>query len=226
MIPKFCLIIDDEDQSVQINKLKESLRWDGYELNCHQINPNDYVIEDPNKEEALIDKKQLLRHIKHEIQKGVVLIACDNNISDSLKGYELLFYIRNELKFKYDFILYSGILDSLITELYESEDSFNKIRHLVEARISKFLRRNNTYMDDIKGAICNQSFDPRQEILHWLRSFKHASMRNHAVFGNRTFEELAKEIEEDTNLGIKFQKDMIENSISLLIDLKSFSEDE
>lgn len=221
MISKNCLIIDDEDQSVQITKLKNMVRDEGYELICNQINPNDYVIDDSSSEDSLIDKDKLLSAIKKEIRSGVMLIACDNNINDSLKGYELLFLIRNSTKYKYEFILYSGGLDVLINDIFNTDEKYSKAKQLVEARITKFLHRNTTYIEDIKGVICKQSFDLRRELLHWLSSFEEMQIeKGHPDFKNIKLGDIIEAINEDTNLGIKFQKLLVEQGVSMFIDFK------
>jgi len=220
MIDKHCLIIDDENQSVQINRLISLLRSEGINLTCKQINPNDYVTDNQEVEEIEIDNIKLLKDIKSEIMNGAVMIACDNNLGDILHGYELLYEIRNDLNFKHDIILYSGALDTLIKQILSTDNTFPKIKKLVETKISKFLRRSDTYIEDIKGILIKQSFDCQQEILNWLNLFEdHKFINSHPDFNNKNLKEIANDISNNTNDGIHFQRILIEQAISVMIEL-------
>lgn len=226
MIDKHCIIIDDDDQTVQIERLTQGCRHDGINLSCHQINPNQFVIDDQDSPEIKYNYEDLMRSIKVEIRKGAVLIACDNNLGDNLQGYRLLYDIRSTLNFRHDVILYSGALDSLIKSLMVLDNNFAHVKMLVEAKISKFLKRGDTYIDDIKGTLTKQSFDCQNEILNWLFSFETSKLNlGHPDFKNRTYLEIAEEIQKETPLGIQFQKILIEQAFSIFTELNPPSAD-
>jgi hypothetical protein len=231
---KRCLIIDDEDQSSQINTLKSRLKKsDGIDLLCKQINPNDYSKIDPINGNSTFNEAGFFKQIKSILREGVTVIACDNGLkagNEDIKGYDLICsQIRENMKYKNDVILYSGNLEAVLKEIFENEnetDRINQAKKLVKSKITDFVKRsdaNEGYIGVLQGLLKKDTFSVQNEISYWL-----SKLPNHKAtfndFEGKTFEQLQQEIEDDSHLGNNFQKQIIEQGISALINLNDHNE--
>lgn len=218
----YCIVIDDNDQTSRMDGLVNDMKNHNIALFYKQINPFHFLTVDENNGEETFDINGMYRDIKIELQKGVRMIVCDNGlgIDKFLEGYDLIYNLRNELKYKHDIILYSGNINSILDKIFEKKDKIAEARKLVKCNIKDFLKRD-TYIESLTDYFKHTTFDIKHELLQWLHSFENHQFMGHPSLERRTLGKIAEAIENDTALGVEFQKLFVEQGISAMIALNN-----
>lgn len=230
MIDKFCIIIDDESQDEVVENLKADAMQHGIRLNCFQLNPNgntyhknigsdehpDYVID--------IDKvTAALKPPEYPKLRKVDVIACDYNLEDDeVNGWELIRKLRFHLNYKKEIILYSGNLDTVISEILREGNfggQLHQIRNLTRANIREFNDKND-YRQSIINAVRQDTFSLESELESLLDKYSDWTFRSvFPLFKNMKLSEVLDEIESGSANGKAFQKALLENAIAHMIEL-------
>ncbi len=220
------LVIDDEPDGDIIDKLKRELKDFGIDLSYEIINPKSKVYENSDE---IFDSLHFYRNIKKYLRENhVYLVACDYTLG-VIDGIDVSHKIRHDFHFKGLSILFSTKLDAIITEITHSkEDKKDLIRRLVRAHITEFPSRSEL-IDVLKGYFKTPlgKLDMKQEILTWLHSFDTNKFKSvYPAFNNLTFAEIAEHIGDETEEGIGYCYEIIENAISLMVELNNLPKKE
>jgi hypothetical protein len=224
-ITQHCIVIDDEDQISRMDDLVRDMRTENIELTYIQINPTNYEKLNSETGESNVDIQRMYRDIKVEIKKGARMIACDNGLLPTMKGYDVIHTIRMELKYKYHIILYSGSIDAVINNIFQQENKVSEVKKLVQCNIKDFLIRDS-YVDSLKNHLRHATFDIEAEIVQWLNAFADHKFIGHPSLQRNTLGQVADAIENDKPLGIKFQKLFVEQGIATMIKLNKLPNNE
>jgi len=235
MIDKSCIIIDDEDQQEIIENLKVDAERYGIRLICYQMNPQtepfyknignksvpEYVI-DLNKVSAALLTKDF-RKLRVDV------IACDYDLGDDeVNGYELIRRLRFHLNYRKEVILYSGNLDRVVRAIVRQEDpkeQFNQIKNLARARIREFNDKND-YRQSIISAVRDEAFSLESELERLLEKYSDWTFRStFPEFRGMKLSSVLDEIEAGSAEGKKFQKALLENAVSHMIDLNRINDE-
>lgn len=217
----YCIIIDNDDQSSRMGGLVSDMRNHSIDLSYIQINPVDFSQTDSETGEVVYNLDEMYLTIKREIKKGVRMIVCDNGLDiPDIEGYDLIYHLRNKLKFKDDIILYSGNIDNILKKIFEQKDRINAATKLVKCNIKAFLKRD-TYIESLTDYFKHTTFDMQHELLQWLHSFENHQFMGHPDLERKTMGQIAEAIENDTALGVEFQKLFVEQGISAMIALNN-----
>ena len=225
---KRILIIDNEPQTEEIEKMIRDAHNVGIELDCDQYNVGS------TEETALLDKgilniEKVIQEYKKRFRgKSYSLIACDWDLNDdNIDGIELLKqFAANNIWKHTPKMLYSGLLDEKINEkleLYKSEKiSKDKLRSHIKLLINSDLRGFHKREDYDKQIIAflkdeEDTLDVIvEEILLKFPDFEFKGGWEHRSFSGKTFDEVAKIISLDENLHKKFKRELIEECIAYL----------
>ncbi len=214
------VIIDDEPDDDGINTMCEDLRKEGVEVNCIVFNPKDKQYEDIS-----VFYKDLKKHLR---DKHIHLIACDYTLGANLDATDVLHKIKHEWHFHNTTnILFSTKIESILNEIFDSGINFSekilKLKKLVRSNSIDFPSRIEIF-NTIKGQLRGdrlQEIDIKHELLQWLYAFENHQFMGHPSLERKTLKQIAEAIEDDTSLGVEFQKLFVEQGISTMIQLNN-----
>jgi CheY-like chemotaxis protein len=235
------LVIDDQPDEDTIDKLKDELKGDGIDIRYEIFNPKSKYFEDDDEK---FNPTHFYKTIKTHLRSThVYLIACDYTLG-VIDGIDVSHKIRHEFHFKGITILFSTKLATIISDIItskeekekekkEKEDKESKdkedsdktklIQRLIASHITEFPSRKE--LDNVlKGYFRKPlgKLDMKQEILTWLNSFDAYQFKAiYPMFKDLTFAEIAEHIGDETDEGIEYCYEIIENAISLMIDLNN-----
>eukprot|EP01012_Entosiphon_sulcatum_P057721 TRINITY_DN81560_c0_g1_i1.p1 TRINITY_DN81560_c0_g1~~TRINITY_DN81560_c0_g1_i1.p1 ORF type:complete len:233 (+),score=34.08 TRINITY_DN81560_c0_g1_i1:161-859(+) len=228
MVERHLILVDDSDQSQTLRNLKRKLKNDdGIDLNYIQINSKDAKFQ--QYDESTDSQRTNVNSIVDEICavsffKSADTIALDYNLSDELKGFELAGLIRKKgYKKTKNIILYSGKIEDAINVILEKETLEEKrkaIKSLTQSNIHFASRGDDFTSSVIEHIKENPQFDFDYELLKWLDKFKERKfVGNFPDYSDKLLEEIAQEIEDNTNLSQSFRRALVEQIFSLLVEI-------
>lgn len=235
---KKCLIIDNEDQkeSGSFEEFEAQAKSKRIKVECYQ-----FLIGSSRRPDLLtkgqIDMTKVIPIFKNEF-KGLTfdLILVDWDFDDEkINGVDLIRHFQHEgIRKSTPKILYSGILREEIASLFEKykegEITFDKvwkqIRALIEINIVDFIDRTDYEKDSISFLKKNP---PNSDmiLISELRDNPDIFFNNDITkLNGKNFEEVAEIIENEPDLGTKFKRLLIEESIAYLSKLSDYTSDE
>jgi hypothetical protein len=222
-----CLIIDNDDQTDEIERIIRLGKQKGLNIECHQFN-----VGSPLRDDLLTDNKidieKVVSVYKRDYKKNAYhLVAFDWGLTEGLDGIELIRQfehhrcISDSMK-----MLYSGLLKSIIYTMIDDyeiskdkEPLYKKINTLIKVDIKDFSERE-TY-DETIVTVLDKS-DERLEIIlkQELLKYKDLTFKSgYTPFKGNTLEEIVDKM--DTPLGETYKRDLLENAIAHMIELNS-----
>ncbi len=227
---KFCLLIDDEDQGPNIEKIEREGKKKNLLIKCFQYNVgginNEHLLEN-----GAIQLDKVMDNFHNEFQ-GISfdLIAFDWDFNDTVvNGIELIrVFQERKIRLKTPKLLYSGRLKDEIESYFEGykeekisfETAWNRVNALVNANIVGFKDRNDYEMGIVKYFDQNQLPTPENIIIRELRKYSSLTFHNiYPPFDNLTLSEIAQIIENDEPKGLKFLSNILELTIAHMIDI-------
>jgi len=239
MIKRSCLIIDNEDQTEEIEKLVRDAKNQGIDLDCKQ-----FEVGKTSYREVLSSGKIDLQKVENEFKKrykNIVfdIIAFDYELDDEdINGVELLRDFNKKKIFKYSpKLVYSGVLDNVLKDIIEpsldilkltnkpdraiiKQDGLVKIKSLIRHRVFEYLDRDNR--DAIIIKFLKEEIQSTELIVtQALRMYPDFIFENNFVndkFNGKTYEEIANFLEGDDTIGSEFKREIILQVISYLTE--------
>jgi len=225
---KTCLIIDDEDQSADIEKLLMLGERRGVELECKQFNVGSSH-ENDMLTGGKIDIEKVIKEYKKRFRGTTFHIAAiDWQLSDdAIDGIELLRHFTNNKILRYTpKILYTGLLDEVLSSLLADfkKDLIGKvavirrIKILIKSGIKDFVGREN-YEERILQLL--ESSDETMDLIieEELRKFPDLKFNTKLIsqgFHGKTFEEIAHDLDHNDLLRNGFKKEILQHVIAYL----------
>jgi len=225
---KRILIIDNEPQTEEIEKMIRDAHNEGIELECDQYNVGSTEETDLLEQGVLKIDKVINEYKKRYKGLSYSLIACDWELNDdNIDGIELLrqFNARNIWK-HIPKMLYSGLLDEKLSEKLESYKSGELSKDRLLSHIKLLIN------SDLKGFHKREDYDRHiisflkdgeetmdvivEDILLKFPNFKFKGAWEHRSFAGKTFKEVADIISSDENLHKNFKRELIEECVAYL----------
>lgn len=223
---KRCLIIDDQDQTEEIEKMiRDGKAMYGIDLECEQFNVGSTFLDEVLTE-GKIDINKVVAEFKKRFKgQTFQLAAFDRDLNDpNIDGVELIRQLTHHTNLKHTpKVLYSSDLEGLLSE---SIDNFNKenlirrIKTLVNNEIKGYFDRDS-YENDILRTLAKDEETLDLIIEEELRKFPTLVFKNvfvHEGFRNKTYEEIAAQLDEYTHLRNDFKKEIIQQVIAYLTE--------
>jgi len=224
---KNCLIIDNDDQSDEIEGIIRKAKNKGFNINCYQFNVGSTSREDLLNDEKAIDINKVIDSFHKEFH-GISfhLIAFDWDLSDeATNGVELIRQFQaKDVRKNTPKLLYSGVLKEQIASMLQDfkadrrqeKQVVNWLNSLIRTPIVDFVDRPE-YADTIVS-ILEKSNDPLEfHIESELRKLKDFEFKSvFPEFAGKKYGDIADIIEADYQTGNRFKKEMINQLISYL----------
>lgn len=235
---KKCLIIDNEDQkeSGSFEEFQAQAKSKGIKVECHQ-----FLIGNSSRPDLLtkgkIDMAKVIPIFKNEFS-GITfdLILVDWGLEDEkINGVDLIRHFQHEgIRKSTPKILFSGNLKEEIASLFEAykkeEVNFNRvwkqIRALIEINIVDFIDRTEYEKDSVNFLKKNP---PNSDmlIISELRNNPDLTFNDDITkLNGKNFEEVAEIIENEHDIGMKFKRLLIEESVAYLSKLSDYTSDD
>jgi len=220
-LERFCLFIDDEDISDELEAFKDKAKRSGYKISCEAYNPNSDTDENLD-----LDLEKIVDNIKQEYKsRKIDIIACDYNFGDKeINGCEVAFLVR-QFKKNSQILIYSGNIDTVLGDYFGKIDSknkkqvFHKIKKLITSKIDDFIDRSD-YLNHILGMLGKTSLE--LEIENQLIKYKDIHLTHgFENLAGKTFEEIAAHVSEQSPPGQRFIKELIDRGLCHMINLNS-----
>lgn len=228
---KRCIIIDNDDQSVVIEKLVRDAQSKGIQVECVQFN-----VGSTSENDLLTDGKIDIEKVVAEYKKRFKgqtfhLAAFDWDLSDdSIDGVELMRLlvhnirnIRNTPKLLYSGLLeekLSAKLDDFKNNTLNKSDLLSRIKTLIKADIKDFVAREK-YEEDIITILGKTDETLDLIIEEELNKFPELKFSNKFVsdnFKGKTFSEIASILDNQDNLRNDFKKEIVQQVIAYLTE--------
>lgn len=237
-----CMIIDDTDQrrifETQIERLFNSSL---YELNFIPLNPIEEKFLSDDKKEIINEKVQ--EEVKALIKnKRVDVVATDFDFlkTSSFTGLDIVDIFLQERE-SIPIVLYSGNLKKVINTILErctekekyelngeekeriivvnNDLLFTKLRNLVQCNIKAFIERES-YSADVVKILRKESLSIQKYIVDKLREHSEEKFDSFfPIYNDKTYAEIASEIEKGTDDSKKFQYELLEQLIAHLTSI-------
>jgi len=228
MMKKKCLFIDDgEDIDSITERLTLIGKKEGLEIECVIFNP---MAEDLLNSELTMNISSVMEKLqKVYLRRKIDLIACDYQLGDKTYfGDDLLKRIRHFDKLS-SFILYSGALEDVIRNITggqknikSSENILENIQGLVNSKISKFIRKGNenTIIDESINILKHSPME--QLLVNNLLDYEDKSFNGvFPEFNGKKISEIINFLKQNTNEGMRFSNEIIEQAVSLTVDIEN-----
>lgn len=219
-----CIIIDDNDAQILIDECHVEARLQGIELDLIHFNPRGRKFMRINnaKTDSIEIDFDLIKQdfVKSVLNQKVDLIICDYSFADEkLDGFELLHWIRTVRK-KTRLVLYSG-QGEFETDFVRTHFSRTpaEIRKVISAKIDEIIPR-----DDRKGVMFrilrDEKYSLDSALQELLFKYSHLEFNNvYPAFAGMNLGDIASEIGKESARGFHFKENLIELSISHMLDL-------
>lgn len=223
---KRCLIIDDQDQGEEIEKMiRDGKTLHGIDLECEQFNVGSTFLDEVLTAGKIDIEKVVLEFKKKYKGQAFQLAAFDRDLNDpDIDGVELIRLLKHhKLLRNTPKVLYSSDLEGLLSDSY---DNFNKeklikrIKTLVNNEIKGYFERDS-YDSDILRTLAQDEETLDLIIEEELKKFPELIFKNafvHAEFKNKSFAEIAEKLEEYTHLRNDFKKEIVQQVIAYLTE--------
>lgn len=239
MISRTCLIIDNEDQSDEIEKLVRDAQNIGINLECQQFNVGNTGYSDVLTN-GLIDISKVVIEFRSKFKNQYFdIVAFDWDLEDeNITGVELIrkFTENNLAKFSPK-VVYSGVLDDVIKKIIlenleikkiagenkaiVKDGAVTKIKSLVKNRALDYLDRGQR--DPIILKFLKEDIQSTELIvIQTLNKYPDFVFGNRFVnekFKGKTFQEIASYLETDDFQGNEFKRELIEQVIAYLTEI-------
>lgn len=219
----YCLIIDDDNNQIKSfdTEIKKVLRLDGIEVEQIFVWTKDpkYI----NEEDETLDYAQILSDCKTIIKDNhISVIVCDYGIAtkkDNFTGVDLLADLADSYIGIHK-ILYSGTIHKVLKDIKDRNDE-QIVTHLLKLQKIDDFNGGKGYAPKVIELLRNPEVKFQQNILHILKS-KYPELTFKSCYPNfvgKRLKDVANEIEKDTPRGRSFQKALLDQVISYLIEI-------
>lgn len=238
MIKRTCLIIDNEDQTEEIEKLVRDAENSGVHLECHQFNVGNTGYSDILTE-GLIDITKVVSEYRKKFQNQYFdIIAFDWDLEDeNITGVELIRkFTENKIAKLSPKLVYSGVLDDVIKKIIQEnlelknvagkfnpiirDGAISKIKSLVRNRVFEYLDRGQR--DPMILKFLKEDIQSTELIIvQTLNQFPDFRFNHKFVnekFRGKTFQEIASYLDTDDLQGTEFKREIIEQVIAYLTE--------
>lgn len=225
---KKILIIDNEPQTEEIEKMTRDAHNMGIELECDQYNVGSTEETDLLDKGVLNIDKVIYEYKRRYKGKSYSLVACDWDLNDdNIDGIELLRQFKANNIWKHTpKMLYSGLLDEKLSEkleLYKSgklskDKLLSHIKLLINTDLRGFHKRED-YDKHILAFLKDEEETLDivvEDLLLKFPDFCFKGAWEHRTFSGKTFKEVADILSSDENLCKKFKRELIEECIAYL----------
>ncbi|MDQ3192756.1 MAG: hypothetical protein M3Q58_14270 [Bacteroidota bacterium] len=230
---KQLLIIDNDDQSDAIDKIKKIAKEKGVDINCLQFNVGLPDGNDVIDKDGRIDM-ELVRDSFESLygSRRFHAIAFDFRLNEpvgGIDGIKLLEYFNTlEKTKKAKKILYSSELTEIVEEYLNNykatsnyEEAWSKFRTLINIEILGFHKKEE-YEEKIVQYIGKINDTEEDFIVEELRSNKDLSFNpSIEIYEGLTFDEIGDRIESGDSQSLKFKRKLIELAFAHLAFLKN-----
>lgn len=237
MIKRSCLIIDNEDQTEEIEQLVRDAGHQGIELDCRQFEVGNTAYTEVLSS-GKIDIDKVEKEVKRRYRNLVFdIIAFDYELDDEeINGVELLRNFNNRRLFKRTpKLVYSGVLDQVLRNIIEpnlgilkredepdraiiKQEGLVKIKSLIRYSVHEYLDR-----DDRDSIIIKFLKDDIQSteliVTQALRLFPDFVFEQNFVnpkFNGMTYAQVADILDGDDTLGVEFKREIIHQVMAYL----------
>lgn len=224
MIHRTCLIIDDNDQSEELETLKRQAKdIHGIILQCYQFNVGNSSFTDVLTD-GLISKEKVALEFRKNFGRGNFnIVALDYDLEDTnIKGTDLIrIFNHNGLLKNTPKFIYSGLLDSILKDIIRDstlDAAVTKIKSMVRNKVIDYLDRDQRDFQILKF-LSEDPLSTELIISQTLRKFPDFMFGNNFIntnFIGKTFNEIADYLDDDMKMENEFKKEMIEQVISYL----------
>ncbi|GLB54105.1 hypothetical protein NBRC110019_31460 [Neptunitalea chrysea] len=238
MIKRSCLIIDNEDQTEEVEKLIRDAKHQGIELDCHQFNVGNTAYSDILTD-GYIDIEKVCQEFRNKFKgKYFDIVAFDWDLEDDhITGVELIRQFTSNKIARYSpKIVYSGVLDDVIKDIIQEnldlvkvKDTFKpvikdkaitKIKSLVRNRVFDYLDRGNR--DPMILKFLSEEIQSTELIIvQVLEQYPELIFDNNFVnekFNGKTFQEIADFLKNDDSMANEFKREIIQQVIAYLTE--------
>lgn len=234
MIKRTCLIIDNEDQSEEIEKLIRDAKNRGIELDCYQFNVGNTAFSEILTN-GLIDIEKVVKEFKSRFKDQYFdIIAFDWDLEDErVTGVELIRQLNNKNIAKFSpKIVYSGLLNEVLSRIVQENiimensapifknSGITKIKSLVKNRVFDYLDRESR--DAMILKFLKEEIQSTELILSQiLRKFPDFKFENNFIdpkFNGMSFQEIAVILESEVTTANEFKREIIQQVISYLTE--------
>jgi hypothetical protein len=216
------LLIDDNSQHHEIERIEAKLKGKYGSVKCHQFNVGSLERKDLMTDEK-IDLSKVLERFKIEFPFKIDLICIDYNLEDEITGLDILREIH-PLRPGAIYMMYSANLNQLVNHLIgemnpvlDRKRLFNSVKFLTRHKVHEFVARDN--YEDAIIEILSQNHQTLESIVEEkLLEYKDLKFQNtYPIFEGMTLNEIAHEIRTRSVHGNNFMKEIIEQAISNMV---------
>lgn len=227
---KKCIIIDNEDQSEELEKLVRDAQKKGITVECAQFNVGS-TFETELLTNGKIDVEKVVAEYKRRFAGTTFhLAAFDWDLSDdNIDGIELMRLLKHNKIFKNTpKLLYSGLLEEKLSSKIDDfkndtltkRELLDRIKTLINADIKGFVGRENYDADIIRIL---EGTDETLDLIieEELAKFPELIFANKFVndnFKGKTFQEISTILEEHDHLRNDFKKEIVQQVIAHLTE--------
>ena len=238
MIKRTCLIIDNEDQSEEIEKLIRDANNVGIELTCHQFNVGNTAYSE-FLTDGYIDIDKVIEEFKSKFKnQSFDIVAFDWDLEDEhITGVELIRHFTHKRVIRFSpKIVYSGVLDEVLKKIVQEnldlvktdgqfkpvlkQNGITKIKSLVKNRVFEYLDRDSR--DAMILKFLQEEIQSTELIVSQIL-MKHPDFifDNNFVnqkFNGKSFKDIADFLESDDLTANEFKREIIHQVISYLTE--------
>lgn len=227
---KYCIIIDD---AYDIESTIEDYRYEassrGISLNCVHLNPQqeDCLVdigtaEKPKYTIDIAKVSNLLQSQAYKFKKADIIL-CDYDLSDdSVNGFEIVRYLRNQLSYKREVILFSANIDRVIKNILSvknQQEKIQKIRNLAYANIRDICDRGNVKYSMLT-IFSNEGSSLENELIKLLHKYEKYTFQNgFPEFRGKLISSIIEEIHHDTKKANRFKIALLEYAVAQMISI-------
>lgn len=176
MIEKFCLVIDEDDQSEPLNLIRNTLQSEGIDFHYNQFYPQKNIIVDTATGNITGDIDTIFSkiNINEYLKRQVDIVACDYNYGQDfpVNGFDVLLKIRENRK-NLKLLLFSGNEKKIVTDIagIDNEDERLKKFEQIFKLNAELIKREDYKNSIINFCRGNKVFDFDDELDGFLRKF-------------------------------------------------------
>lgn len=238
MIKRSCLIVDNEDQTEEIEKLVRDAEHTGIQLECKQFSVGNTGYSDILTDGLIDISKVVIEYKKRFNNHYFNLIAFDWDLEDeNITGVELIRqFTSNRIALFSPKMVYSGVLDDIIKRIVQDnlylgttgktsrpilkDAAVTKIKSLVKNRVFEYLDRD--HRDPMILKFLKENMQSTELVIaQTLKKFPELKFNNRFInpnFKGKTFEEIAVILESDEIQGNEFKREIIEQVLAYLTE--------
>lgn len=217
-----CLIVDNEDQTDEIEKLIRDAKNDGIELTCQQ-----FSIGNPEYSEVLtrgaIDIQKVITEYRRRFSGEVFhLVAFDYQLEDNINGVELIRQLKANRIFKTTpKIVYSGLMDEILLTIIKDETkdkAVKRIKALVKNGVLDYIERDNRDTE-IRNFFKTNIESTELIIEEELKKFPDLIFEQNFIndkLKDKTFLQIAEFLNTNDQIKNEFKKEIIQQTIAYL----------